>query len=130
MKPIATVKKILIVEDERILAVSLKMDLEDAGFQDITMVTNCDDAYLAVEEKNPQLVLMDISIQGEKTGIDTAILISGISAVPVIYLTGETDIETRRKAEETPNCKGYLTKPVKMHILQPLLLEVLGPHLN
>jgi DNA-binding response OmpR family regulator len=124
------VKKILIVEDERILAVSLKMDLEDAGFQDITMVTNCDDAYLAVEEKNPQLVLMDISIQGEKTGIDTAILISGISAVPVIYLTGETDIETRRKAEETPNCKGYLTKPVKMHILQPLLLEVLGPHLN
>jgi DNA-binding response OmpR family regulator len=121
-------KKILIVEDERILAVSLKMDLEDAGFQDITMVTNCDDAYLAVEEKNPQLVLMDISIQGEKTGIDTAILISGISAVPVIYLTGETDIETRRKAEETPNCKGYLTKPVKMHILQPLLHEVLGPH--
>ena len=123
-------KQILIVEDERILAISLKMDLEDAGFQNITMVTNCDDAYLAVEEKNPQLVLMDISIQGEKTGIDTAILISGISAVPVIYLTGETDIETRRKAEETPNCKGYLTKPVKMHILQPLLLEVLGPHLN
>lgn len=123
-------KQILIVEDERILAISLKMDLEDAGFQNITMVTNCDDAYLAVEEKNPQLVLMDISIQGEKTGIDTAILISGISAVPVIYLTGETDIETRRKAEETPNCKGYLTKPVKMHILQPLLLEVLGPQLN
>jgi DNA-binding response OmpR family regulator len=118
-------KKILIVEDERILAVSLKMDLEDAGFQDITMVTNCDDAYLAVEEKNPELILMDISIQGEKTGIDTAILISGISRVPVIYLTGETDIETRRKAEETPNCKGYLTKPVKMAILEPLMLEVL-----
>ncbi|HOY95906.1 MAG TPA: response regulator [Catalimonadaceae bacterium] len=119
-------KKILIVEDERILAVSLKMDLEDAGFQDITMVTNCDDACLAVEEKKPVLVLMDISIQGEKTGIDTAILISGISPVPVIYLTGETDIETRRKAEETPNCKGYLTKPVKMEVLQPLLHEVLN----
>lgn len=121
-------KKILIVEDERILAVSLKMDLEDAGFQDITMVTNCDDACLAVEEKNPELVLMDISIQGEKTGIDTAILISGISSVPVIYLTGETDIETRRKAEETPNCKGYLIKPVKMDLLQPLLHELLGAH--
>ncbi len=121
-------KKILIVEDERILAVSLKMDLEDAGFLDITMVTNCDDACLAVEEKHPELILMDISIQGEKTGIDTAILISGFSRVPIIYLTGETDVETRRKAEDTPNCKGYLTKPVKMEILQPLLHEVLGAH--
>jgi CheY-like chemotaxis protein len=118
-------KKILIVEDERILAVSLKMDLEDAGYVDITMVTNCEDACHAVEEKGPELILMDISINGDKTGIETAELISEISNVPVIYLTGETDAETRRKAELTPNCKGYLTKPVKMELLEPLMQQIL-----
>lgn len=119
-------KKILIVEDERILAISLKMDLEEVGFQEIILVTNCEDACSAVETSNPELILMDISIQGNKTGIETAILISHISPVPVIYLTGETDLETRSKAEMTPNCKGYLTKPVKMEILQPLLHQILG----
>lgn len=126
MKPIATVKKILIVEDERLLAISLKMDLEDAGYEDITMVTNCDDACHAVEEEGPELILMDISIQGDRTGIDTAEKISEFSKVPVIYLTGETDVETRRKAENTPNCKGYLNKPVNMEILEPLIQQVLS----
>jgi DNA-binding response OmpR family regulator len=126
LKPIATVKKILIVEDERLLAISLKMDLEEAGYEEITMVTNCEDACQAVEEEAPELILMDISIQGEKTGIDTAEKISGFSSVPVIYLTGETDTETRRKAENTPNCKGYLNKPVNMEVLEPLIHQILS----
>ena len=126
MKSIATVNKILIVEDERILAISLKMDLEDAGYEKITMVTNCEDACQVVVQEAPELILMDISIQGDKTGIDTAEKISGFSNVPVIYLTGETDFETRRKAENTPNCKGYLNKPVNMEILEPLIQKVLA----
>ena len=123
-------KKILIVEDERILAVSLKMDLEEVGFQDITLVTNCEDACKAVEEKNPELVLMDISIEGDKSGIETAQKISMLSSVPVIYLTGETDFETKSKAQSTVNCKGYLTKPVNMDILHPLMQEVLSLNLS
>ena len=119
-------KKILIVEDERLLAISLKMDLEDAGYEEITMVTNCDDACQVVEQESPELILMDISIQGDKTGIDTAERISGFSNVPVIYLTGETDVETRQKAEKTPNCRGYLNKPVNMLVLEPLIQQVLN----
>lgn len=119
-------KKILIVEDERLLAISLKMDLEEAGYEEITMVTNCEDACQAVETESPELILMDISIQGDKTGIDAAEKISGFSRVPVIYLTGETDIETRKKAEKTPNCKGYLNKPVNMEVLEPLIQQVLS----
>jgi len=120
------VKKILIVEDERLLAISLKMDLEDAGYEEITMVTNCDDACQVVEQESPELILMDISIQGDKTGIDTAERISGFSNVPVIYLTGETDVETRQKAEKTPNCRGYLNKPVNMLVLELLIQQVLN----
>jgi CheY-like chemotaxis protein len=119
-------KKILIVEDERILAVSLKMDLEDAGYSEILMVTNCEDACQVVETAQPELILMDISIQGEKNGIETAERIAGFSRVPVVYLTGETDAETRRKAEATANCRGYLTKPVNMELLEPLMNQILS----
>jgi DNA-binding response OmpR family regulator len=117
-------KKILIVEDERILAVSLKMDLNEIGYENITIVTNCDDALDIVRQGNLDLALLDINIQGDKTGIDTAYLISEKSEIPVIFLTGETDFETRFKAESAPNCKGYLTKPVKLDILQPLIFQI------
>lgn len=117
-------KKILIVEDERILAVSLKMDLNEIGYQDITIVTNCEDALEAIQEGKVNLALLDINIQGDKSGIDTAHLMSLNSEIPVIFLTGETDTETRIKAEAIPNCKGYLTKPVNMMLLQPLIHQV------
>lgn len=114
-------KKILIVEDERILAVSLKMDLNEIGFQRILVVTNGPDAIAAIHQESPDLILMDINIQGEMNGIETADAISSISSVPIIYLTGETDIETKTKALSTLNCKGYLAKPVSMITLGPLL---------
>ena len=117
-------KKILIVEDERILAVSLKMDLNELGYHEITIVTNCEDALEALAEGKADLALMDISIEGTKTGIETAFLISQISETPVVFLTGETDLETRTNAESNPNCKGYLTKPVKMEILQPIISQI------
>jgi DNA-binding NtrC family response regulator len=117
-------KKILIVEDERILAVSLRMDLNELGYQEISIVTNCDDAMKLVKSEKPDLALLDINIQGDKTGIDTALLLAQNYEIPVIFVTGETDIETRTKAEICPNYKGYLTKPVKMDLLQPLISHI------
>ena len=93
-------KKILIVEDERILALSLKMDLNEVGQYEISIVTNGDDALVAIQDLKADLVLMDISIQGEKSGIETAQLISVVSEVPIIYLTGETD-ETKTASLKT-----------------------------
>lgn len=119
-------KKILIVEDERLLAISLKMDLEEIGFRDIRMVTNFDDACDAFRADEPEVVLMDVSIHGDKNGIETAQFLSGISAVPVIFLTGETDLEIRRQAESCSNCRGYLTKPIRIELLEPVLSQVLS----
>ncbi len=119
-------KKILIVEDERLLAISLRMDLEEIGFRNIRMVTNFDDACDAFRTEEPELVLMDVSIHGEKNGIDTARFLSAISSVPVIFLTGETDSEIRKQAESCTNCRGYLTKPIRMEMLEPLLSQVLS----
>lgn len=119
-------KNILIVEDERILAISLKMDLNDIGFQNIKVVTNGEDAISAVQSNEADVILMDINIQGDKSGIDTASIISNFSGIPIIYLTGETDSETKEKATAIANCRGYLAKPVNMSLLQPLLNEALS----
>lgn len=119
-------KNILIVEDERILAISLKMDLNEIGFESIKVVTNGTDAISVVQSKEADIILMDINIQGDKSGIETANIIADFSGVPIIYLTGETDSETREKAMANANCKGYLAKPVNMTLLQPLLNEALS----
>ncbi len=117
-------KKILIVEDERILAYALRMDLQELGFPEIDIVSNCEGAVSAVKTDDVDVVLMDINISGEKSGIETAGMISEFSRVPIIYLTGETDMETRTKAESVSNCRGYLAKPVVMELLEPLLNQV------
>lgn len=117
-------KRILIVEDERILAVSLRMDLEEIGYEEIFLATHCDEAVEKVRQNDIDLILMDINIAGEKSGIETASLISQFSKTPIIYLTGETDLDTRTKAEAISNCRGYLTKPVDMELLEPLLNQV------
>ena len=117
-------KKILIVEDERILAVSLRMDLNEMGYENVTIVTNCEDALEAVLSGKADLALLDINIQGSKTGIETARLIGLNSEIPVIFVTGETDVETRSKAELNKNCRGYLTKPVKLELLEPLISQI------
>jgi len=100
------------------------MDLNEMGYDFVTIVTNCDDALEAVQNGKADLALLDINIQGDKTGIDTAILIAQSSEIPIIFVTGETDFETRAKAELSPNCKGYLSKPVKIELLKPLINQL------
>ncbi len=120
----------MIVEDERILAISLKMDLNAAGYKNISVVSNGDDAISQVQENAVHIILMDININGDKTGIDTASSIAAFSKVPVIYLTGETDLETKSKAMATANCKGYLSKPANMKILEPMMTQILDLSLS
>lgn len=101
------------------------MDLQGFGYQDITLATNFNDAVNAVENGMADLVLMDISIAGDRNGIDTAQRIAEISPIPVVYLTGEADEQTRTKAQSVANCKGYLLKPVNLGVLEPILAELL-----
>ena len=116
-------KNILIVEDERILAVSLRLDLQDAGYHVVGIAGNAVDAVELVKSQKPSLVLMDISINGDKNGIETAQEINIFSSVPIIFLTGETDEATVTKARLCPNCRGYLQKPVDIDVLVELIAE-------
>jgi YesN/AraC family two-component response regulator len=113
--------KILLVEDERILAMALRQELVRLGFEVVGTASNGRDAVSKAQEHSLDLIIMDISIDGDMNGIETALAIANVSDVQVVYLTGEADIETKTKALATPNARGYLTKPLNTKELLRLL---------
>ena len=117
-------KKILIVEDEGLVALKIKKDLERMGYEVVNIFASGEEAVEGVEEARPDLILMDIKLQGEIDGIETANDISGQYDVPVIYLTAHSEEETLRRAKKTEPY-GYLLKPVnekELHIALEIAL--------
>jgi PAS domain S-box-containing protein len=112
--------KLLIVEDEPIVAIDLRDELREMGFEVTGLAESADSAMMSVEEDKPDLVLMDISIDGSMDGIQTARVLRDLYEVPVVFLTSYSDSETiSRATRETPY--GYLTKPFKSRDLQAML---------
>jgi PAS domain S-box-containing protein len=101
---------ILIVEDSFIVAYHLQAMLEDEGY---TVMGKCDSGESAIqfaEASRPDLVLMDITLNGTMDGVQTAGLMRTRFNVPVIYITALTDKDTINRAKITEPY-GYLTKP-------------------
>lgn len=107
-------KKILIVEDELIIALVIERMVQDLGHNVLGKVTSGEAAVRAAKEHNPDLILMDIRLQGEIDGIEAMSRIRQISRnIPVIYITGNTDDAYRKRVEQT-DYLGFLTKPVTL----------------
>lgn len=102
--------KILIVENERIVADDIKQRLEDLGYEVIGISGNSEDALKKTGEIKPDIILMDIILTGEVDGIKTAQQISEIYSIPFIYLTAYYDDEILKRASLTQPA-GYITKP-------------------
>ncbi len=79
--------KILIVEDERIVALDIKSSLENLGYTVTGIVASGEAALTKVAESRPDLVLMDINLKGDMDGVETAEQIRAHFSIPVIYLT-------------------------------------------
>ena len=109
--------KILIVEDEGIIALDIKRRLEKQGYGVVGIADNANDALALVEQTNPNLVLMDIVIQGSVDGIQSAETIRQRFDVPILFLTAHSDQNTVRRAKEAMPY-GYLTKPFDERELQ------------
>ncbi len=103
---------ILVVEDERILALSLKKKLEKLGFTVTGTASTGDEAIDNANNYKPDLVLMDIVLKGEMDGIETAKHIMKICDIPIIYLTAYADDDTIKRAVKTFPY-GYIMKPFK-----------------
>ena len=104
--------KILVVEDERIVAKDIQNRLKKIGYDVPAVACSGEEAINKTAEISPDLVLMDIQIKGDIDGVEAAEQISTRFSVPVIYLTAYADAETLERAKVTEPV-GYLLKPFK-----------------
>jgi PAS domain S-box-containing protein len=102
--------KILIVEDSFIVAYHLQATLQSEGYEVIGMEDSGENALTFLQNKKPDLVLMDIMLNGDLDGIETARIVRLKYNLPVIYITALTDKDTIQRAKITEPF-GYLTKP-------------------
>ncbi|MGB9936363.1 MAG: response regulator [Methanobacterium sp.] len=101
--------KIIVVEDERITAEDIKDALESTGYQVPGIASSGEDAIKKAEEFLPDLMLMDIMLEGEMDGIEAAEQIRERFGIPVIYLTAYSDSSTVQRAKITEP-SGYILK--------------------
>ena len=104
--------RLLIVEDEYILALNLQEVLESLGYVVIGIVDTAEVAIQTAAELRPDLILMDIRLQGEMDGIQASEQIWSQLQIPVIYVTGHSDQSTVERATLTYPF-GYILKPVR-----------------
>ncbi len=103
-------RKILVVEDENIVAMDLRMSLTGLGYQVTGTVGTGSEALDSARRRRPDLVLMDINLRGEMDGTEAAEAMRRELALPVVYLTAFSDEATLRRAQVTEPF-GYLLKP-------------------
>jgi diguanylate cyclase (GGDEF)-like protein/PAS domain S-box-containing protein len=105
-------ERIVIVEDEKIIALDLQRRLERFGYQVVGMASDGPEAIEAAADRNPDIILMDIMLAGVMDGIEAAKMIRERFAIPVIFLTAYTDEKTLERAKEVEPF-GYILKPFK-----------------
>jgi CheY-like chemotaxis protein len=109
--------RILVVEDEMIVSADIEMQLSDLGYSEVAVAASGKIALSKVLEFRPNLVLMDINLDGRMDGIETATVLKQRFKVPVIYLTAYADQATLDRAKTT-HPYGYIVKPFSQGDLQ------------
>lgn len=120
-----TAPRILVVEDERIVALHLRQQLINLGYEVPPAVATGDHALREIEASPPDLVLMDINLEGGQDGIATAAGIPPEMHIPVIYLTAYSEEATLARASAT-NPYGYLLKPFSERELHAMIQVTLA----
>ena len=118
---------ILIVEDDRIVAEDTRITLEKLGFGVSGIVSFGEDALKRVEAEPPDLVLMDIELEGEMDGIEAADQIRSRFNIPVVYVTGYADEDVLERAKVTEPF-GYVVKPFEDRELNSVIEIALYKH--
>jgi CheY-like chemotaxis protein len=118
--------KILIVEDELIPAANIARNLKKKGYTVMTLMKSGKAALELIAQDPPDLVLMDIHLQGEMDGIETVQEMMKHYTIPVIYLTAYSDQTTLERAQKTQPY-GYLVKPFNIQQIHEIIEAALHP---
>jgi PAS domain S-box-containing protein len=119
--------KILIVEDDPVTVMYLQETLEFRNYRVIGSAPDGPGAIALADREEPDLILMDVILEGDMDGIDTAMKIQSRLNIPVVYLTASTDEKNLKRAQET-DPYGYLIKPLKDYDLYSAIETALTRH--
>ncbi len=119
--------RILVVEDENIVALDIRKQLLDLGYQEICTVRSADSALASAKRKPPDLALLDIQIEGDVDGVQLADQLRQGWGTPVVYMTALADPETIDRAKYTQPY-GYLVKPIQREELHSVVETALHRH--
>ncbi|MBK8711708.1 MAG: response regulator [Niastella sp.] len=109
--------KILVVEDEMLIGAKISMLLTELGYEVTGLFPRGEEAILHMKESKPDLVLLDIHLNGDLDGIETARRINVESGIPIIFLTANADEATFNRAKITKPA-AFISKPFKQLDLQ------------
>jgi DNA-binding NarL/FixJ family response regulator len=117
--------RILIVEDDYLVASQVEDALKEAGLQTSGIATTADEVMRLTESRRPILVLMDVRLRGQSDGIDTALKLYRVYGIRCIFTTANHDADIRRRAQAA-EALGWLPKPYTMPSLVRLVRKALS----
>jgi CheY-like chemotaxis protein len=117
--------KILVIDDESIIATDIQDMLKDEGYDVPAIASSGEEAIKKAEEIKPNLVLMNIGLKGNMDGIDTAVQIHNRFGIPIVYVTAYMD---KRRLERAKIAEpfGYVIKPFEDKELSSAIKKALG----
>lgn len=111
------VKKVLIIEDDFIIQIFLEKIISKLGHNVVGTADNSDLGIELADTHSPDIVFMDIGINGKKDGIETAKIIKSKYDIPIVFITGNSDASTIKRAKET-DPTSILRKPINEDLLK------------
>lgn len=115
-------KKIFIVEDDMIIQMFIERILSNLGLTIIGEARTGDEVIEFLQQQQPDFILMDIGLAGDKDGIETAQIINRSYNIPIIFLTGNSDKPTLERAQKT-NPIGFINKPIDETSLKSVMQQ-------
>ena len=122
-RDVATPARLLIVEDDFLVALAAEAALREAGFEVTGVVDSAEEAIDAAAAQRPSLVIMDVRLAGRRDGIDAAIQLFRDHKIPCVFATAHANAEAQARAEPAKP-RGWLQKPYSMPSLVALVRQV------
>ncbi|WP_445955512.1 LytR/AlgR family response regulator transcription factor [Yeosuana sp.] len=106
------VTKILIIEDEMIIAANISLQLTTLGYEVTGIIPRGEEALVHIEQHQPDILLLDINLKGNMDGVELAQIMQKSFNIPIIYLTANADEVNFNRAKST-NPYAFISKPFK-----------------
>lgn len=107
----SSINKLMIVEDNMLIRMDLEESLLNSGFEICATASSGEEAIKKAMRTMPELILMDIGLKGQMTGIEAAVILRKQSSVPIIFLSGNSDLKNHT-LNEVGEPVLFIVKPV------------------